>query len=64
MQLVNNNNSNTFQAIVKSEPSYGEYTKKDLYTPYYPDPPHGRGMIGNTCLKKKNICSYMDFQTG
>ena len=46
-------NFNTFQAIVKSEPSYGEYTKKDLYTPYYPDPPHGRGMIGNTCLKKK-----------
>jgi len=33
------------QAIVKSEPSYGEYAKKDLYTPYYPDPPQGRGMI-------------------
>ena len=46
MQLVNHN-SNNFQAIVKSEPSYGEYTKKDLYTPYYPDPPQGRGMIGN-----------------
>ena len=38
---------------MKSEPSYGDYAKKDLYTPYYPDPPQGRGMIGNLDFEKK-----------
>merc|ERR1712223_642573 len=33
------------QAVVKSEPSYGEFPKKDSYTPYYPEPAEGRGMI-------------------
>ena len=31
---------------MKSEPSYGEFPKKDSYTPYYPEPAEGRGMIG------------------
>ena len=48
----------TVQAVVKSEPSYGEFPKKDSYTPYYPEPAEGRGMIGiflNTKIKTDDI---------
>ena len=45
---------------MKSEPSYGDYAKKDLYTPYYPDPPQGRGMIGNLDFEKRdNLIKFM-----